>query len=130
MLGYDENSIIVPNFPVLSQLQDQTWQRVWEIQLSGAQDVEPDLNSLQDRLSNHEIKVRITKSDKTLYVEVTTIRWSLEDDLIGHSWRMFEVLNESIESITTIQGQHKALWIRSLRADWLQSPEGKAYKNP
>jgi hypothetical protein len=130
MLGYDENSIIAPNFPVLSQLQDRTWQQVWEIQLSAEQDVELDLKPLQEHLSNHEIKVRITKNDKTLYVEVTTIRWALEDDLIGHSWRMLEILNENIEGIATIQGQHKALWIRSLRADWLRSLEGKADKNP
>jgi hypothetical protein len=104
-----------PDFPALSQLSDGKWQQIWALQLSEDQTSEQNLRSIEQELSNGEIVVKLLKRGRTIYVEVTTIRWQLDDDLIIWTFNMFEILNTKIHGIESIQGQEKKKWVRSLR---------------
>lgn len=110
LIGY-----VPPDFPVLTQLSDGRWRQTWTLQLSEDQTFEQDLRSVEQQLSSEEIEVKLLKHGKTIDVEVTTLRWQLEDDLIIWTFNMFEVLNTMIHGIETIQGQEKRKWVRSLR---------------
>lgn len=116
MKTYDESAIIGLKWAPLHQLEDQTWQRIWKIQLADAQAIDTDFSEIEEALSNHEISVSIAKVDDELHVKVTTLRWGWDDDLIIYSYKMLKTLIERIEGIKAIQNQDR--WVQSA-SRWL-----------
>ncbi|MBK8138186.1 MAG: hypothetical protein IPK52_20625 [Chloroflexi bacterium] len=112
---YDVNSITIPDWPPLHQLEDQSWQRTWKIQRSQQQTIDADFTQIQEELSQDGIKVSIARVGEEIHVQVTTIRWGWDDELIVYSYKLLDILNQKIVGITAIQNQQKELWIPHLR---------------
>jgi hypothetical protein len=126
MHEYNADSIIIPNFPQLSQIEDGRWQRIWEMKLVSTPTSQIDIGQLERSLSNEEIEVAIKLENQLVKVKVITIRWGLEDDLIGYSYKIFKYLNDNLGELSEIQGQKRDTWapwrwgeINSGRMRWL-----------
>ena len=107
---YNADSIVVGNWPQLSQIGDGRWQRLWELKLAKAPPTQINISQLESTLSDEEIEVTITLEDQLLKVKVTTVRWGLEDDLIGYSYKIFKYLNDNLGELSEIQGQKRNVW--------------------
>jgi hypothetical protein len=107
--GYPDE-IPTLNWPMPVQRADQTWQRVWELELIDHAFDKSEISNLEAELSNKDADVHLKVSGTLLHIEVNTTRWALDDDLLLYFRKVLGVVDERIGRIATIQGHPRDLW--------------------
>ena len=110
-MNWDPKAIVVHNWPTLEETRDGRWKRCWDIVLQAPISNSQVIPELEQELSTQEnqVSIRIDETGK-VKMEVTTERWGWDDDLYFYSYHLLKKIDESIGTISLIQGQKRDLW--------------------
>lgn len=113
MEKYDEQSLVLVNWPRAECVADGHWLRVWYVHFKEAIAPHISLEKLSLALSEDDFCVSlIQNAPDELVVYVTTYkRHGESDEVVFANYDLLEKLNVRIGAISTIQGQERDLWL-------------------
>jgi hypothetical protein len=89
---------------------DDNWCLIWHIKTRTEIPDTVDIKSVASALSDNEKQLSIAADGNQLKVTIKSRKWSLEGDLYGYYYKAFEIINQHLGEISTIQDSSRDSW--------------------